>query len=268
MVQNNMTAPVLKSKKGRSPAYPAIPLEDALARADIIRKAEGRNEANYNTILAQLGYSPKSGMGAVVFSALIKFGLMTDSGSGESRKARLSESAIKILLDNRPDSSERLALIKEAALAPAIHKELWEKYQGALPSDLNIGFYLKSERGFQDNAADELIKEFRKTIDYAKLLESANISNEGLEKPLPEGDIIMPNATIEQNKIPEQKTDSQKQGQQTTTKQVPIPLTGVPWGVLQLPFPMTEDNWKELIDFLALMKGPITAGSHKQTNTP
>ena len=44
----------------------------------------------------------------------------------------------------------------------------------------------------------------------------------------------------------------------TTTKTVQIPLTGTTWAMLQVPFPMTEDNWKEMEDFLKLMKRPLT----------
>ncbi len=259
MVQNEAPV-VLRAKRGRSPAYPGIPLEDALSKAEIIRKLEGRNEANVNTTLAHWGYKPKSGQGLVTLSALIKFGLMTDSGSGENRKARLTDLAVKILLDNRPDSAERIALIKEAALAPSIHKELWDKYQGSLPSDLNLCYYLRSEKGFQDNAADELVKEFRKTLDYAKIGESANISLEGKELPKPEDEIIKSTATLEPLQV-QQKGEGQKQnpslGSQTV-KQMPIPLTNAPWGVLQIPFPMTQENWEELEDFLKLMKGPLT----------
>jgi hypothetical protein len=267
MVQDNApTGP--KTKKGRSPAYPAIPLEEALTRAEVFRKLEGRNEAHVNTALAHWGYSPKSGQGLVTLSALTKFGLMSDSGSGNNRKVRLTDLAIKILLDDRPDSAERLALIREAALAPSIHKELWDKYQGALPSDLNLKFYLRTEKGFRDKAAEELVKEFRKTLDFTKLAESVIISPGSEELTKPEGEIIMPNTLIEPkldaSKVQEKR--GQKQAIPPTLQQLRIPLTDAPWATVQIPVPMTVENWQELEDFLSLMKGPIT-GTRRQSTT-
>ena len=245
-----------KTKRVRSPAYPGIALEEALDKAEQIRKAEGKNEANVDTILAHWKYKPKSGAGLVALSALIKFGLMTSNGSGKDRRVRLTDLALRVLLDDRPESAERLALIREAALAPSIHKELWDKYQGALPSDLNLRYYLRKDKGFKESAANDLIRDFRKTLDFTKLGESANISPEGKETPKPEGEIIVSTATI--------KGEDHKQNPPAqTVKQMPIPLTGASWGVLQLPFPMTQENWEELEDFLRLMKGPLT-GTRKQ----
>ena len=39
---------------------------------------------------------------------------------------------------------------------------------------------------------------------------------------------------------------------------VQIPLTGAPWALLQIPYPMTQENWKEMQSFLALMERPLT----------
>ena len=269
MTTNN-GAETLKAKRVRSPAYPGITLEEALIKAEIIRKAEGKNEASVNTILSHWNYSPKSGAGLVALSALVKFGLLSDNGVGKNRRLRLTDLALKILLDDRPDSSERLALMREAALTPSIHKELWDKYQGALPSDLNLRFCLRTEKRFQDNAADELIKEFRKTLDFTKLGESAIISPKGEEKPDPEGELEMPDLLTDNKhgmaQGQEKKAETSKQdisNLQRTTKQMPIPLTNAPWGVLQLPYPMTEEDWQEFEEFLSHMKGPLT-GTRKQ----
>lgn len=255
MVQQESSDTEKKARRVRSPAYPGITLEEALSRAETIRKAEGKNEANVDTILSHWKYRPKSGAGLVVLSALIKFGFLTDNGSGKNRKARLTDLALKILLDDRPESTERLALMREAALAPSIHRELWDKYQAALPSDLNLRYYLRSEKGFNDTAADELIQEYRQTLALTKLEESVNISPDGGAKP-PEGGIKMPDILVEPKPATSQGTQSE---QKHEIKQVQIPLTGVPWGIIQLPVPMTEENWGELEEFLKLMKGPITS---------
>ena len=43
-----------------------------------------------------------------------------------------------------------------------------------------------------------------------------------------------------------------------TNRTVQIPLTGAPWALLQIPFPMTDANWAEMEEFLKLMKKPLT----------
>lgn len=43
-----------------------------------------------------------------------------------------------------------------------------------------------------------------------------------------------------------------------TNRTVQIPLTGAPWALLQIPYPMTEVNWSEMEKLLNLMKKPLT----------
>src|SRR4030065_1722360 len=100
MVQQEPSVTNPKTRRVRSPAYPGITLEEALRKAETIRKAEGKNEASVETILTHWNYRPMSGAGLVAFSALIKFGLMTDNGSGRNRNARLTDLALRILLDD------------------------------------------------------------------------------------------------------------------------------------------------------------------------
>jgi len=47
--------------------------------------------------------------------------------------------------------------------------------------------------------------------------------------------------------------------QAQTNRTLQIPLTGASWALLQIPFPMTEENWTELQDYLKLMKKPLTS---------
>ena len=170
--------PVAQSanKRHRSPAYPAISLASALQKAEVLRKEAGKNPMHVDTVLDVLGFKPKSGGGMATLSALLKFGLLVDEGTGDTRRARLTQSALDILLDDRPDSPEKASKLKEAALAPTIHRELWDRYQGAIPGDTTLRVYLRRDRDFGDGAANELIKEFRETIAYAKLGETDSIS--------------------------------------------------------------------------------------------
>lgn len=165
-----------KRKKGRSPSYPGIALDEALGRAREVYDHEGRHTAPVSTLLEHWGYGAKSGQGNVVLAALIKFGLLVDEGSGEGRRARLSGDALRILLDEREDSDERSELIRTAALRPTIHRQLWSKYDGSLPSDPNLRHFLMFEKGFTESGVNEFIGEFRRTASYARLADPDSLT--------------------------------------------------------------------------------------------
>jgi hypothetical protein len=162
----------LKKRRERSPSYPAIPLAAAVERARVLYRQEKSYPTPINTILEHWNYRHRSGSGLVTVAALLKFGLLEDEGSGPTRRARITELAQRIIRDNREDSPEREKLLKESALLPQIHRELWEKYHGSLPSDSNLAYTLKIEYGFTDLGATEFIKEFRATVSFARLGES------------------------------------------------------------------------------------------------
>jgi hypothetical protein len=82
---------------------------------------------------------------------------------------KLTDRALKIVRDPREISPDRDALIKEAALAPAIHHEVVEKYRGMPPSDEALKAYLTLDRGLKDGAVNEFISEFTATMAFAKM---------------------------------------------------------------------------------------------------
>ncbi len=52
-----------QKKRGRSPSYPGIDLEQAIQKAEVIRRHEGRSWSPVNAILGHWGYKEKSGAG-------------------------------------------------------------------------------------------------------------------------------------------------------------------------------------------------------------
>jgi hypothetical protein len=224
----------------RSPSYPAIDLENAIDRMATIYANEGRNVAPNAAMAGHLGYSPKSGPGYGVLGALKRFGLLKAEGSG---KSRVSELALKIILDEREDSSEREAAIRQAALEPGIHREIWEQYPDGLPSDATLRYFLRSEKGFMDTAADELIREFRSTVAFAKLDEddalSGNARENGEQRPPPGK--------------PPRTTRPPGTTRQSLTA-VPIPLAAGEWVTLEGAFPLTDTAWRQMLRVLDVMK--------------
>src|ERR1035437_5342820 len=91
-------------KRERSPNFPFIGLAAAIQRARDFYDQEKRGSAAVSVIATHWGYSPKSSGLIQTVAALKSYGLMEDEGRGEARRLRLTERALRILLDNRTDS--------------------------------------------------------------------------------------------------------------------------------------------------------------------
>jgi DNA-binding MarR family transcriptional regulator len=164
----------------RSPNYPVVGLEDALIRA------EGLNEigrGHYVPITtARETWQYQKAAGDRLVAALRAYGLIEVTGDGgDKRQIRASESGKKILENH----STRAQLLKEAALKPELHRELWEKYQGNLPTDVVIREFLQWDKKFNKGNIDKFIKQFRESIAFANLTEADKINsgeNETVDK--------------------------------------------------------------------------------------
>lgn len=169
-----------KKKRMRSPAYPYINLETAIKRAKMFYDREGRNPAPLTVAAKHWGYEPKSSGSTQTAAALMSFGLMQDEGTGDKRKVKLTPNALKILLDTRADSSEKEALIKQAALAPRVHQKIWTKWGATGVSDENLKHALlfEWEPPFNENSVGGFIREYKDTIAFAKLTESDKLPSE------------------------------------------------------------------------------------------
>jgi hypothetical protein len=169
----------------RSPAYPAITLQKAVERARSFYQHEKRNSANAAVALSHWNYSATSGNGRTTLAAMLAFGLMKDEGANEKRQVRLSDLAFRIILDDRPQSQERDAALKEAALMPKIYKELLAKFPRLEVSDANLKHFLLVEKKFNDNAVKDFIADLRATVSFAKLA----VSPDNDDKPPGAGEV-------------------------------------------------------------------------------
>lgn len=152
------------SKKVRSPSFPFISLPEALERARAFFDREHRHETEPEVAVRHWGYSPRSSGGNQTLAALRAFGLLEMVGEG---KVRLTERAVRILLDEREESPEREQLLRQAALSPALHARIWERYKGVLPSDATLRLYLVADEGFNERSVDEFIAELKETLAHA-----------------------------------------------------------------------------------------------------
>ncbi len=167
-------------KKHRSPNYPYTGLEDALEKTRLIQN-EGRNFFVPFTVAKDAWGYKSDGTAHSVVASLKAYGLIEVQGEKERKEIKVSESGRKIL----DDHSDRNVLLKEAALKPSLHNELWNKYDGSLPpSNKMLAEYLKYERDFNPTAVDSFIDQFRATIVFAKLTSSDKIEDDKEEKSL------------------------------------------------------------------------------------
>jgi hypothetical protein len=175
-----------KQPRFRSPPYPSIPLAKAIERVAAFYAKALHHPVPIAVAANAWEYAPKSSGLFATVAALKQFGLMTDDGSGDKRRFKLTDSAIRIVRDPDPKSEKRVAAIRAAALAPKIHSELWEQYGTAGASgamDVALKSYLTLDRAdggaapYSDAAADELISEYRQTVTFAGLMESPSVSS-------------------------------------------------------------------------------------------
>jgi hypothetical protein len=167
-----------KKPKHRSPAYPSLPLEAAIAKAEVIYRCEKRAAAPVAVVTQHCGLDIKNSNGLRLISALKQYGLVTEEGSLEDRQVKLSSRALDIILSESDDSPERIKAIEAAALSPPIHKKILEKYDGSLPSAANLKSYLLRELDFNDLHVDRFIKTFFATMGFAKVMQG-DIMDEG-----------------------------------------------------------------------------------------
>lgn len=154
-------------KRERSPNFPSISLEDALLRARQLYDREKRGMTALSVIAKHWGYSLKSSGFLQAVGALKTYGLMEDEGRGLDRRARLTDLALRILLDPRVDSPERKALIRDSAHNPVIAQEILERYPDNPPSEDNLEHHLIFELGFQPVAAKLAVRTFLENNEFA-----------------------------------------------------------------------------------------------------
>ncbi|HVM52727.1 MAG TPA: hypothetical protein VM262_05980 [Acidimicrobiales bacterium] len=238
-------------QKGRSPSYPGVPLERCIDRARVLYDQERKNPAPVETVLRHWGFAnPKTGPATVALAALKKFGLVEDKGSRENRMVYLTDLALDILM--LPDEAKRADLIRKAAFFPAIHADLWERYNGDLPSDDTLRYELVRQRAFTESGATDFIRQFRETISFAGLTADTLISDDE-EREREDGD------------DDDDQIERQRQQQRGRRKKPGVLSYAVPFApdgsnaVIEFPFAPTEDDWDYFMTVLNAMKPRLIA---------
>jgi hypothetical protein len=237
--------------KGRSPSYPGVTLASAIERARVLKERAGRHPVPMATITGFWGYkTPASGPASVTYSALKKFGLLEDEGSGNDRVGRLTDLAWDIVMNPNP-----LPSIQKAALRPPIHREMWDQYGNDLPPEDALRFELVGKRGFTESGFVEFLREYRATIAYAKLTSTDSVE--------------------EEDSFAQEDEDEQQNGYQPPPKHrsdpgvpgvltIPVPVIGGSAITIAGAFPITEAAWSQFLAVLAAMKPGLVADSKSE----
>jgi len=179
---------------GRGPSYPYVNLEDAITLARKMYDYAKRSAAPVESVITDAWkYSTTSSSGQKILAALKAYSLVEDVQAANSKPAlKLSQRAIHILLEDQ-DTPERREEIKKAALSPKWYEYCWKTWGKEMPPAMKSNLLI--EHGFVDTTVDGFLKDYRKTMAFAGLLDEVIFSDppsdEDDEKPIPQvGDYV------------------------------------------------------------------------------
>jgi hypothetical protein len=153
-----------------------------------------------------------------------------------------------------PDEAVRKDGIQEAALNPAMNRELWEKYHNDLPSDSNLRWELTHNRGFTETGATEFIPVYRATIAFAQLASHVPGSKDHSDPQVDLENDDDGTGDGGQETGRSDKSERKNQRPPTATKSYAIPL--IDMGVLTVAgdFPITQRDWNQFKAVLEAMR--------------
>jgi hypothetical protein len=164
-------------KRERSPQFPYISLTKALERIETMANKAGHHEVRVFDVAADWKLSPKSSSTDRNVAALVSYGLVEESGTGEAKKIKISENGWRIMEDKRPGVRDKL--LAEAAIKPPVIEEYARHWGERRPDDGHALSQLKFEGGFTDEGATQFLRVFDETIRFTKAFEAAKPADEG-----------------------------------------------------------------------------------------
>ena len=164
MTEQKASPPPQSRGRVRSPSFPFISLERALNRARAMQEHH-KAFATARSALAQTwGQTFTSSSFLQTTSALKAFGLITDEVTGGDRRFKLTDLALRILLEAREEL--RTAAVTEAATKPPLLKEFRIRWSTGRPSDEHCISELQLDHGFNRNTAVNFLKVFDETFRF------------------------------------------------------------------------------------------------------
>jgi len=250
-----------KTPKTRSPNYPGIPLDRAIARAKEVFGKVRRHSTGMGVLARCWELSEKSSTFMVQLAALRAFGLLENVANQGDKLFKLTALALDIVADYPEGSASWKSAVQHAALAPGIHAILREKYGPSLPDDDEVRRFLVREKRFNDRVVADFIGEYKVTMDFAKLGEGDKMPPADPEKSwsVPSwGNGGSEMKTKTQEPVPPSPTEHRM-------RDLPVTLPGsLEIAVFRFPVPMSESDYKTLVASLAAMKDTLVAADKEK----
>jgi hypothetical protein len=166
---------------GRGPSYPYVGLEEAIGLAQKMYDYTKRAAAPVDSIITEAWkYSATSSSGTKVLAALKAYGLVEDiAAAGGKPSLKLTARAIRILLDDQ-DTPLRREEIRKAALSPKWYDYCWKTWGKEMPASMKSNLLI--EHGFVDSTVESFLKDYRKTMAFAGLLDDVIFSESGVDE--------------------------------------------------------------------------------------
>jgi hypothetical protein len=228
--------------KHRSPNYPGMTLEKAIAKANAVYAKEHTHAAPKDVIAEHLGYTSLNGSSLTVIGALNHYGLLEPSGDGW----RVSDDAVAIL-ELPAGDPEYVAALRRCAFRPTLFAELEQQFGDKLPSEANLRHAL-IKQGFLPKAADEVIRVYRENLS----------SFDGFEKRYTsdEEDAMERNGPAHLNTAPPPPRSAVKPETEQGMRQ---DIFSLPEGhvTIQWPASLSNDSFHDVADWLEIVKRKI-----------
>jgi ribosomal protein S19E (S16A) len=157
-------------QRHRSPGWPFIPLDRAVARAAEFYKGNRDRAVKPTAANVSWGMTSKSGAVDQTIAALRQYGLIQRTDEG----IKITDIGLRIIRNLREISPEREAALRQSALAPKIFADIHGNWPDELEPDATLEFYLVHERGFSEEAAKKVLVNYKASIRYARLDGSDN----------------------------------------------------------------------------------------------
>ncbi len=166
---------------GRGPSYPYIGLEESIGMTrkvyDFAKRAPAQTEA---VMTEAWKFSPTSSGSQKTLAALRSFGLVEDVPGTNGKSIKLTQRSIHILLETG-ETPQKRAEVQKAALSPRWYSYCWKTWGKEMPPAMRSNLLI--EHGFIESTIEDFLKNYRKTIAFAGLLDNMLFGNEGEEPP-------------------------------------------------------------------------------------
>lgn len=147
----------------RSPNYPALSIEEALKGAKMLWDKNRVATISREAAAKDLGYTGLTGRSMQVLGALNQYGLTENVAKGQMRVTKNGESA----LIGFPEDHKRKA-ISQAARSPSFFRDVLGQFEGTVPGDNAVRFFLLSN-GFTNDGVEKALKVFADTTRFVEI---------------------------------------------------------------------------------------------------